>query len=167
MENLPVANLLRSPQEYERIAAAEYALANPKACRDWVVQLVQAAGDSCDLVSITATETLEVLGDPSPVHLPSLISIVREQSNGESVYWAVTMIGRLGPVAASATPALIEALVDSEFLPVQERAAWALARIGPAAAAATNALREAAENGPPRLRRLANQALESLRGMAA
>lgn len=167
MERLPVANLLLSDREHERIAAAEYALANPNSCRDWLVQLVRAVGDPSDTVSMTATEALEVFGEPSPAYLPALVEIVKQRSNGESVYWAVTMLGRLGPAAAPATSVLIDALVDSGYLPVQERAAWALARIGPAAAAATNALREAAESGPPRLRRLANQALESLRGMAA
>lgn len=167
MNRTPILNLLASSNEPERLAAAEYAASHPQLCQAWAVELVLAAGDSSDSIAIAATEALEMLGPPTVHQLPRLADVIRTSEDGESVYWAVTLIGRLGPMAGPATAALIEALSRSPYLPVQERAAWALSRIGTAAADAAAALRWAAESGPPRLRRLATQALESVRGMAA
>jgi HEAT repeat protein len=73
----------------------------------------------------------------------------------------------LGPQAAPAVDPLIATLIHSSFLPVRERAAWALSRIGPAAHRAAPALRNLTNSGFPRLSRLAISALESIRGMAA
>lgn len=167
MDRLPAVSALSSTNLQERIAAAEFAATHPQACRSWAVDLVIAAGDRSDSVAIAAAEALEMLGPPQVGQLAGLIDVAGKNSDGESAYWAVTLIGRLGPAAANATDALVKALTASPYLPVRERAAWALARIGTAAASASAALRNAAENGPPRLRRLATQALESVRGMAA
>lgn len=167
MDRFPAATALASPNLQDRIAAAEFAATHPEACRPWAVELVIAAGDRSDAVAIAAAEALEMLGPPQQAQLSRLINVASENGDGETAYWAVTLIGRLGPSAAAATGALITALSGSPYLPVRERAAWALARIGTAAESATSALRAAAETGPPRLRRLATQALESVRGMAA
>lgn len=114
-----------------------------------------------------AAEALEMLGPPPKSLLPELLKVLESHDDGEVAYWTVTLIGRLGPAAAPATGTLTRILAESPYLPVRERAAWALARIGTAAASAAAALLRAAEGGPPRLSRLATQALESVRGMAA
>lgn len=168
---------LLSAQAADRLRAAEFAAQHPEQCRHWAVALAKAAGDSDDSVAMAAAEALEMLGPPPPSLLPQLVELARASTSkpgdlrgstdGETAYWSVTLIGRLGPAAAQATDCLTQILNHSIYLPVRERAAWAIARIGTAASSASSALRQAAASGPPRLKRLATQALESIRGMAA
>ena len=108
-----------------------------------------------------------MMGPPAPSTLPVLMNLAGKGHDGETVYWAVTLIGRMGPAAARATACLTATLTHSPYLPARERAAWAIARIGTPAQSALEALRKAVETGPPRLSRLATQAIESIRGMAA
>jgi HEAT repeat protein len=79
-------------------------------------------------------------------------------------YWAITLLGRAGDNAAPAVAALADILCSSAEPPVRERAAWALGKIGPTAQAARPALDEAAASDEPRLRRLAEKALEAIAG---
>ena len=144
-----------------------FASEHPGCCAHLTLPLVAAAGDADDSVAMMAADCLERFGQPPKQALPELLSLLDGDTDGEVAYWAVTLIGRLGPHSATATDALCRQLLDSPFLPVRERAAWALARIGPAAASSVAALCRAADGGPPRLTRLAMQALESVRGMAA
>jgi HEAT repeat protein len=177
MDRIPDPNQLISPEVKTRLTAAEFAAQHPQQCRHWGVELAIAAGDSDDAVAMAAAEALEMLGAPPETLLPSLLRLAEQccskpvtlgaSAEGETAYWTVTLIGRLGPTAAPATECLTKLLNHSIYLPVRERAAWAIARIGTAAASATTALRQAAASGPPRLKRLATQALESVRGMAA
>jgi HEAT repeat protein len=177
MDRIPAISQLQSQQFSDRLGAAEYAAQHPEQCRHLAAALAAAAGDANDSVAMAAAEALEMLGAPPPALLPELLQLAQSSisrphsliasADGETAYWAVTLIGRLGPVAAPATECLTQVLNTSIHLPVRERAAWAIARIGTAAASATGALRQAAASGPPRLKRLATQALESVRGMAA
>lgn len=177
MDRIPDPQNLLSANANERLRAAEFASQYPDQCRLWAVPLAKAAGDTNDAVAMAAAEALEMLGAPPPHLLKELVELaqasvskpidLRGSTESESAYWAVTLIGRLGPAAAPATECLTKILAQSACLPVRERAAWAIARIGTAAASATSALRQAATSGPPRLKRLATQALESVRGMAA
>lgn len=177
MERIPDQSQLSSSEAADRLEAAEFAAKHPVQCRHWALSLAIAAGDSDDSVAMAAAEALEMLGPPPASMLPQLVELARKStskpadlrgsSDGETAYWSVTLIGRLGPAAAQATECLTQILNQSIYLPVRERAAWAIARIGTAAASASAALRQAAASGPPRLKRLATQALESIRGMAA
>lgn len=167
MDSIPIHSQFCSPHGPVRWAAVEFASEHPDCCAHLAVPLVTAAGDPSDAVAMLAADALERLGPPPKTALPELLALLRANEDGEMAFWAVTLIGRLGPDAASATEALCEQLLKSPFLPVRERAAWALARIGAAAASSAVALRIAADGGPPRLTRLATQALESVRGMAA
>lgn len=167
MDRLPSPALFASPNVADRLAAVEFASQNPELCRSLAVPLAIATGDGNSSVAMLAAEALEMLGVPARSQLPELIQLIESNRDGETAYWTVTLIGRLGPQAAPATAALTRTLSDSAYLPVRERAAWALARIGTAAASAAAALSSAADSGPPRLSRLATQALESVRGMAA
>ena len=179
MDRTPNIFQLESPNVAERLQAAEYASRNPDQCCEWAVALTKAAGDSSDAIAMAAAEALEMLGAPPASMLMQLIGLAKTcvnvslpkkngtNANSETAYWAVTLIGRLGPKAAPATDCLIEILNQSDYLPVRERATWAISRIGTAASSASSALRHAAAEGPPRLKRLATQALESIRGMAA
>ncbi|WP_164102037.1 HEAT repeat domain-containing protein [Candidatus Laterigemmans baculatus] len=167
MDRIPDRHQFTAPQSTDRRAAVEFAAHQPEQCSRLAVPLVHATGDADDSVAMLAAEALEMLGPPPAAALPELVAVLDAAEDGEVVYWAVTLIGRLGPRGAAATESLTRTLSESPYLPVRERAAWALARIGTAAASAAAALRAAADGGPPRLTRLATQALESVRGMAA
>jgi HEAT repeat protein len=114
-----------------------------------------------------ACEALDRVIAPDQDELGSLIEIMRDTSDGEVEYWTATMLGRLGSGAARATATLASVLLDSSCLAARERAAWALSQIGPAARSSLNALRQIGKDDPPRLRRLAETAMESMCGRAA
>ncbi len=130
-------------------------------------QIVALAGSSDDDVRTWAADVLESAVVAQSDEVPSLVRLLAEARDGEVSYWAATLLGRLGREAAMAVPSLENCLSRSLYLPARERAAWALCRIGRAAAPATPTLRNAAIDGPPRLKRLAIEALEAIRGAAA
>jgi HEAT repeat protein len=158
---------LRSLDVTERRLATEKLTAQDVNLQPWATTIVQAAGDADDQVRAWAADTLETLGSPKLGDLPGLMQLLTISQEGEILYWAATLIGRLGPTAHRATEILTNTVRLSPYLPVRERAVWALGRIGPRAKSASSLLREVSAKGPPRLRRLATEALESLRGMAA
>lgn len=158
---------LRATDPAVRRAAAESLATCEESLTPWAVVLVEAAGDLDDDVRAWAADALETLGSPRLTDLPALVRLLSDSPDGEIAYWAATLLGRLGPAAFPATEVLSHTVQHSPYLPVRERAVWALGRIGPRARSASIALREASAKGPPRLRRLATAALESLRGMAA
>ncbi|QDV65091.1 HEAT repeat domain-containing protein [Crateriforma conspicua] len=136
-------------------------------------RLVELNGHSAEMVRVGSAEALEC---GLPVHadeVPRLCELLADQQHGDVSYWAATLLGRCGAAGglgchwAEAIMALESCLTDSHFLPTRERAAWALGRIGQKAAGAMPVLRNIAEDAPPRLRRLAIEALESIRGFAA
>lgn len=128
---------------------------------------VQLAGAHNDEVRMWAAEVLESSVKPAVSDVQPLAQLLANADDGEIAYWASTMLGRLGPEASAAATELEACVRESLYLPARERAAWAISRIGPAAAAATPTLREIASDAPPRLRRLAMEALDSVRGSAA
>jgi HEAT repeat protein len=67
-------------------------------------------------------------------------------------------LGRIGPEAATAIPALLELLQD-EQVPVRAAAATALGQMGPSAREAVSALTAALHDKEPQVRRHAAQAL--------
>jgi HEAT repeat protein len=123
--------------------------------------------DRDDPTRQAACEALDRVIMPAPEELGSLIEIMRSACDGEVEYWTATMLGRLGASAARATGVLASALLDSSCLAARERAAWALTQIGPPARSSLNALRQIGKDDPPRLRRLAETAMQSLSGRAA
>src|SRR5436190_876209 len=76
---------------------------------------------------------------------------------------AAKALGRLGPVAKDAVPALAAALKDPDA-GVRVRVAGTLAEIGPAAQAAAVALRDAAKDRDPGVRAAAAAALKKIEG---
>jgi len=108
-----------------------------------------------------AVAALEQLGPPPVEKVDQLISRVdgREEL---ADYWAVTLLGRLGPEAASAAQCLGKTLENSDAPGVRQRAAWALRELGPSAKPAKAALKRAAKSTEPRLARLARETLEQL-----
>ena len=78
------------------------------------------------------------------------------------VYWAITLLGRLGSDARAAVSPLVAMLGESVPLAARERAAWALGRIGREAGEARSALHSLAAGKSPRLARLAAEALKEM-----
>lgn len=142
------------------------------AVRDVARQNTQQTGMTAAVIALVsdkdeqtrywAAEALDRVVRPEPDEVPVLIDLIRNASDGEVEYWTATMLGRLGSVASRATGVLAAVLLDSSCLAARERAAWALSQIGPAARSSLNALRQIGQDDPPRLRRLAEIAMESL-----
>jgi HEAT repeat protein len=128
--------------------------------RGTAAALARACGDADAEVRDLAAGALEDLGAPSAEDLPELLPLVRDE-NANIAYWAVTLIGRLGPEAAPAVTPLVAALSVAP-INVRERSAWALGQMGPAARAAREALRRESSSNAPRLARLAAEALQRI-----
>jgi tetratricopeptide (TPR) repeat protein len=86
-----------------------------------------------------------IAGLPLDVTIESLMQSL-QQEDGHMRKRAALTLGRFGPKAVEAVPALIDALADEEYV-VREKAAEALGKIGPAAEAAIPAL-TALEDAP-------------------
>jgi hypothetical protein len=127
------------------------------------VALVRACGTSDPTSHAWCTAALEELGTPPVSQIEALTALAGDPVPNVS-YWAVTLLGRCGSAASPAVAVLARIVRRSTELPVRERAIWALGKIGPAAAAAVPALHEAAAGGPPRLSRLAENALAAITG---
>ncbi len=151
---------LSSEDVAQRRLAAERLAQDEEAARMSAPQLVKACGDVDHEVREWSVSALESLGVPPCDNLKEL-SLLLSDDNGDVVFWAATLIGRLGTAAAPATAALTEVLNASSHLPARERAVWALGKIGSAASMAIPSLEQAAKSPHVRLARLANELLIS------
>lgn len=131
------------------------------------VAITSLSGSSDDEVRTWAAEALETAVEPTAAELTALIELLDSAGDGEICYWSATMLGRLGNQAGAAVAALARCLRESDYLPARERATWALRQIGPPAAAAIPALKAVADQAPPRLQRLATEALRAIDDVAA
>ena len=161
---MDVTTLIANLSSDERSVRAEAAeqLSRCGDAKSAAAALVSAAGDSDERVREWATAALEELGSPHAADVARLTELLIA-SAADSRYWAATLIGRLGPAASTAVPALVSALENDSETSVRERAAWALGEIGPAAKLALPALaRVAADADQPRLQRLATEAAQRI-----
>jgi HEAT repeat protein len=151
---------LRSSDLEERATAAESLChAGPEAAPA-ILELVQACADD-ETVSEWAAAALEEFGPP-PAEFRDPLTRIAATGAASSVYWAVTMLGRLGPAGIASEQAIVSLLQDSPDAAVQERAAWALGEMGAKSAAALTALNDALNAPSPRLARLAKASLEQI-----
>jgi HEAT repeat protein len=93
--------------------------------------------------------------------VPSLVKTLKEDKDPNMRYWAAESLGRLGPEASEAVPALAEALKDEDKM-VRMGAAYALAEIGPAARQAVPALQQALKDPEQEVRDAAAYTLKRL-----
>jgi len=138
----------------------ELAAADVSTQRSQAAALVAGTGDEATRGVCTAA--LEELGPPAAVLLPDLV-VLTESEAGDVAYWAATLLGRLGAVAAPAVDPLTRLAVSQRPLAARERAVWALGEIGPPAADAAPTLELLSESDQPRLARLAKTALGAVR----
>lgn len=155
---------LESTDVDQRIGAAEQLSYLAEDAQAAAIPLVRAMADENEEVREWISSALEELGPPDHADAEALAGLLDDQ-NADVGYWASTLLGRLGRNAAPAVPQLARVVDSQTALQVRERAAWALGKIGPAAMSATDSLRKAAASDHSRLARLANKALEQIRGM--
>lgn len=155
-------NDLSAAEPARRLRAAENLARLGEAARGAAVPLARTAGDPSESVREWAVAALEGLGPPDREDLSALQQMVLTAEHDDSVYWAVTLIGRLGAVASPAVPVLAKTLQEANSVAVRQRSAWALGRIGPDAAAARQTLEQASGSDDPRLARLAANALQQI-----
>ena len=149
-----------SKQKPDAVIAALQQMSNTDSVTGFTLCVVELAGSSNDLIRMWAAESLERSIEPTEDEIPALIELLQTNEEGEVRYWAATMLGRLGTAAAEAGQALSDCLERSLHLPARERSAWALCQIGDAAIVAKDTLNKAAHDAPPRLRRIAAEALK-------
>jgi hypothetical protein len=77
--------------------------------------------------------------------------------------WACNLIGRLGTEVSCYQDTLVEALTEHPEIGVRQQAAASLGKVSGLSAVARQRLAEAAESDDPRLRRLAQTALDKAR----
>lgn len=90
--------------------------------------LVAALDDDDEQAREWVVAALESLGPPRQMDLANLVGALAVASSLQ-VYWAATLLGRLGPSAASAREALAQVATAHADPSVKKRAAWALDRI--------------------------------------
>jgi len=162
-----IKDRLAHPSTFVRRSAVRELFHFRPACVGLTAAVLPLVVDPDEQTRHWACESLDRVLKPELTELPDLIETLRGTTDGEIEYWTATMIGRLGPDAASATGVLATVLLDSSCLAARERAAWAISQIGPAARSAVNSLRQIGNDDPPRLRRLAESALAVVSGKAA
>ena len=146
----------------EREAASEQLMTMGEDAVAAIVPLVRAISDSSETVRENAVGALEEIGVPDKGDLNALRELV-DSHEVDVAYWAVTLIGRLGPRAEPAVEDLAHAVAASPAVHIRQRAAWALGKIGPLAAAAVPALQTATRSDDSRLAPLAQRALDAIR----
>jgi HEAT repeat protein len=159
-----LASSAEHPRRFVRMAVVK-ALADARsAARVAVPVLIRALKDTSPGVRESAADALGSLGVASPQVVGALVRVLRtEVIHGAIedvykglyvVYSAVTALGRLGPGAAEATPALVEMLTDTRSGDLRHLK-WflteALERIGAAPPEAIPVLLANLRAGDPRL----------------
>ena len=130
-----------------------------------LVGLCRAASDEDETVREHAVAALEEVGVPDGEDAAELILLL-QSSDADTVYWAVTLLGRLESSASHAAELLAKLLLDSPHLLVKQRVAWALKKIGNQSDSVIQALRHAAQSPDARLSRNAQKALSILERLA-
>lgn len=147
-------------QDADQQVAALRQIASEESTIGLCEAVVKLAGSQHDEVRMWAAEALETSIQPQAADIGCLIQLLQPSGDGEINYWAATMLGRLGSTAAEGSSVLADFVATSDFLAARERAVWALSQIGPAAATALPILQSIVDDAPPRLQRMAQQAME-------
>ena len=141
-----------------REAARQLSL-HPEEAQVAAIALVTAASDADESLREWAVSTLEDLGPPSAADLSELLRLA-DNSSSDIAWWAITLLGRLGPEASDAAALLARRSLDETSPAVRQRAIWALGQLGPAATGQRDTLVTLADSEDAQVARLARQALE-------
>jgi HEAT repeat protein len=152
---------LKSESAEDQVVALRQ-IAGAETVTGFTVAVVQLSGSRNDEVRMWSAEAMETTVQPNVGEVSALGELLENAVDGEICYWAATMLGRLGCQSVGAVSALEGCVGESMYLPAREQATWALSQIGPRASSAIPTLREAAEDAPPRLQRMASDALRAI-----
>lgn len=150
------------------IASAAQALAQTDALiTSAAIPLASRVGTLDDDANEWMVAALERLRDPSSEDAAPLAQILKSyldaEANALQAYWAATLIGRIGPVAAPASCSLLaECAGNASDKEVVSRSVWALAQFGAAAAPAQSTLKRMAETSTARTARYAQLAIDRI-----
>ena len=124
---------------------------------DLVSEVILACAGQSE-VREEAFAVLEDLGLPPVESAPCLIDLL---SHGDSlvIYWAVTLLGRLGKQTLEIERSIVDVLKGSSEASVQERALWALGKMQPVQMSTKKMVGVYADSENPRIRRFANRLL--------
>jgi HEAT repeat protein len=128
--------------------------------------LAEATSDADLGVRAVAVQAVARVGRGERAGLEALADAMRGRGDADYRWKAARALGRMGPQAAEATPALAEALADDNGH-VRIEAAIALGKIGPEAEAAAPALARALRDEDASIRREAAVALGRIGAPAA
>lgn len=108
---------------------------------------------------------LESFGAPPPELRVELTDRLADpKADSLQCYWCLTLLGRDANAATTAEASRIAQHLGAEkAIEVRQRAAWALGKLASVAAGTRTALAQAASDENPRLARLAQRALDSLK----
>ena len=119
---------LASSDASRRVAAAERLALLAEGAAGAAVALAEAADDEEEMVREWAVAALEACGPP-PAEAREALMALLDSPSLDVAFWAATLLGRLGQLAAVADRALARSAADSPHAAVRRRAAWALERI--------------------------------------
>ncbi|MEC8801791.1 MAG: hypothetical protein VXX55_13570 [Planctomycetota bacterium] len=105
-----------------------------------------------------AFAVLEDLGLPPAESAPCLIKLLLHEDS-LVVYWAVTLLGRLGKKTHEIERSIVNVLKCSSEASVQERALWALGKMQPVRISTRKIVEVYADSVNPRIRRFASRLL--------
>jgi hypothetical protein len=151
---------LKSTNRNRRLFAAE-AIRDRKGGRKGIVlALIGALKDKdSDIRTESMGALLSFQPDAGPL-VPALVEVLRDREREDLHFDAVRLLGRLGPAARDALPALVAGFKEkapSDVLRIET--AWAIGRIGPATPEARRLLVEAAKARGTKLGQVASDAL--------
>jgi HEAT repeat protein len=135
--------------------------ADPAAARAALLPVLHCMAAEDEEVRSWGAEVLENLEQPPPDSV-SHIAPLTLHAAVPVAGWACKLLGRLGAAAANAEPDLLQALTGHPSEAVREEAANALGKLPLRDANARTALQQVATgSGSPRLKRLAQAALDA------
>lgn len=152
----------------KRVAAAAQALAQAnESIQAAAIPLVRCVGTIDEDSNEWIVSALEQLESPQATDAEQLTQVLTAylagQANTQQAYWAVTLLGRIGPVAGPASCQVLASCAGTASEPeIVAKSTWALAQFGSAAAPARAVLEELVNSPVARTARYAQQALDNL-----
>jgi len=142
----------------------EYAQ-HPELALQNLAELLALLESTDETIQNYSSEALENCGPPRPEDVPFLCQQLKSPKSS-SVYWASTLLGRIGSGTLSPTEVknlqagLTTAIADSSLeLSARERAAWAICELGQEVSSNRDFLEKELQTAAPRLKRFIESAL--------
>ena len=149
--------MLKDPQLDVRVEAVRAIGRLETLTPDLVGEVVLACAGQPE-VREEAFAVLEDLGLPPAESAPCLIKLLLHEDS-LVIYWAVTLLGRLGKKTHEIERSIVNVLKCSSEASVQERALWALGKMQPVRISTRKIVEVYSDSVNPRIRRFASRLL--------